>query len=181
MAIRVSDAGRGMGVAWCDRAPRELHLAAGVACTLVDEARVAGDEEVCGLLVGRREKAQCRVARTVACRNAAPEGRRQTRFEIDPRRLIEEERVARGSGEEVVGFYHSHPAGDPVPSPVDRTYMGLWPGMVWVILGARTPAMRDHVRAWSFDPGREAVPREVRIESARWESAMAERPITRDP
>ena len=177
----MSGAGQGTGAAWRDRAPHELHLAAGLAGTLVDEADAAGDEEVCGLLVGRRETAQSRVARTVACRNAAPEGRRQTRFEIDPRRLIEEERVARGSGEEVVGFYHSHPAGDPVPSPVDRTYMGLWPGMVWVIVGTRASATWGSVRAWSFDPGREVVPREVRIESARGESGMADRPITRDP
>ncbi|MDE0083632.1 MAG: M67 family metallopeptidase [Gammaproteobacteria bacterium] len=177
----MSDTGQGTGTAWGDAAPRELHLAAGLAGALVDEASVAGDEEVCGLLVGRRETDQSRVARTVACTNAAPEGRRQTRFEIDPRCLIEEERVARGSGEEVVGFYHSHPAGDPIPSPVDRTYMGLWPGMVWVIVGARASAMRGRVRAWSFDPGREVVPREVRIESARGESGMAERPITRDP
>ena len=177
----MSDAGQGTGEVWCDRAPRELHLPSGLAGTLVDEARVAGDEEMCGLLVGRREAVRSWVARTVACRTAAPEGRRQTRFEIDPRRLIEEERVVRGSGEEVVGFYHSHPAGDPVPSPVDRTYMGLWPGMVWVIVGARAPAMRGGVRAWSFDPGREEAPREVRIESARGESGTAERPITRNP
>ena len=177
----MSDAGRRTGTVSRDRAPCELHLPAGLAGTLVDEARVAGDEEMCGLLVGRREAVRSRVARTVACRNAAPEGRRQTRFEIDPRRLIEEERLARGLGEEVVGFYHSHPAGDPVPSPVDRTYMGLWPGMVWVIVGARAPAMRGGVRAWSFDPGREEAPREVRIESAQGKSGMDEWPITRDP
>ena len=177
----MSDAGQGTGAVWCDRAPRELHLPAGLAGTLVNEARVAGDEEMCGLLVGRREAVRSWVARTVACRNAAPEGRRQTRFEIDPRRLIEEERVVRGSGEEVVGFYHSHPAGDPVPSAADRTYMGLWPGMVWVIVGARASAMRGGVRAWSFDPGREEAPREVRIESDWGESGTAERPITRNP
>lgn len=177
----MSDTGQGTGTAWGDRAPHELHLPAGLAGTLVDEARVAGDEEMCGLLVGRREAIRSRVARTVACRNAAPEGHRQTRFEIDPRRLIEEERLARGSGEEVVGFYHSHPAGDPVPSPMDRTYMGLWPGMVWVIVGTHASAVRRGVRAWSFDPGREEEPREVRIESARGESGTAERPITRKP
>ena len=177
----MSNAGERTAAAWLDRAPRKLHLAAGLAGTLVEEARVAGDEEMCGLLVGRREAVRSRVARTVACRNAAPEGRRHTRFEIDPRRLIEEERVARGSGEEVVGFYHSHPAGDPVPSSVDRTYMGLWPGMVWVIVCARGTAVQGGVRAWSFDPGREEAPREVRIGSARGNSGTAEGPITRDP
>ena len=177
----MSDAGEGTDAVWHDRAPRALHLAADLAGSLLDEARAAGDEETCGLLVGRREAVRFRVARTVACRNAAPESRRSSRFEIDPRRLIEEERVARGSGEEVVGFYHSHPAGDPVPSPVDRTYMGLWPGTVWVIVSGRASAKRGGVRAWSFDPGREQAPREVQIESARRKSGTALRHITRDP
>ena len=151
---------------WWSGAPRELRLAAPLVGALVAEARGAGGEEACGLLVGRRERVRSLVARTVACRNAAPEGTRETRFEIDPRRLIEEERAARGSGEEVVGFYHSHPAGDLVPSPVDRTYMALWPAMVWVIVGAGVPGVPGRVRAWSLDPEREEVLQEVRIESA---------------
>ena len=89
---------------------------------------------------------------------------RQRRFEIDPRRLIEEERALRGSDEEVVGFYHSHPASDPVPSETDGTYMALWPDMVWVIVGPRAAGDGPRVRAWRLDSLREEKsPREVRI------------------
>ena len=166
MAARVSDGGEGAAGTWWSGAPRELFLSEHLSGALLAEACGAGSTETCGLLVGRREVVRSLVARTVACRNAAPVGMTETRFEIDPRRLIEEERAARTSGEEVVGFYHSHPAGDPVPSPVDRVYMALWPGMVWVIVGAGVSGMQGRVRAWSFDPEREVVPREVRIESA---------------
>ncbi len=166
MASRVSDGGEGTAGPWWSGAPRELFLAAHLSGALLAEARGAGSKETCGLLVGRREVVRCLVARTVACSNAAPMGTTETRFEIDPRCLIEEERAARGAGEEVVGFYHSHPAGDPVPSPVDRVYMALWPDMVWVIVGAGVSRMQGRVRAWSFDPEREVAPQEVRIESA---------------
>jgi proteasome lid subunit RPN8/RPN11 len=90
------------------------------------------------------------VTRLVVCDNVAPEALRARRFEIDPRRVIEEERALRGSGRAVVGFYHSHPMGLPVPSGTDRDYMALWPDSVWVILAREGPSP---VRAWAVGPG----------------------------
>ena len=156
-------------------APAELRLAAELSESLIAEARKAGPEEACGILVGRREPRRSLVVRTVSCQNVAPEGTRRRRFEIDPRRLIEQERALRGSGEQVVGFYHSHPAGDPVPSRVDRTYMALWPDMVWVIVGAGAAEDRSRVRAWNFRAEREEALSEVQILPAKEDEATSSR------
>ena len=144
--------------------PGALRLPGEVSESLIAEAQEAGREEACGILVGRREPGRFLVVRAVPCENVAAEGMRGRRFEIDPRRLIEEERAVRGSDEEVVGFYHSHPAGDPVPSKVDLTFMALWPDMIWVIVGATPDGAGPRVRAWRLDSlGKEKDPTEVRI------------------
>lgn len=144
--------------------PAALRLPGEVAESLTAEARRAGREEACGILVGRREPDRFLVVRAVPCNNVAAEGVRRRRFEIDPRRLIEEERAIRGTGEEVVGFYHSHPASDPVPSEVDGTYMALWPDMIWVIVRPTPAEDGPRIRAWRLEaPRGEEGPAEVRI------------------
>lgn len=130
---------------------------------MVAEARRAAPEEACGLLIGRRQRDHVGVTRSVPCSNEAPGEQRTHRFEIDPRRVIEEERAARGSSEEVVGFYHSHPEGDPVPSKVDLTYMALWPDAIWVIVGAAMEGPESAVRAWQLEPDSPAKVREIEV------------------
>lgn len=141
---------------------RSVEIPADVREAIVAATRRAGVEEACGLLVGRRVGAEVRVVRAVECENVAPAPDRQRRFEIDPRIVIEEERQARAEKEGVVGFYHSHPASDPVPSEVDRRYMGLWPDSVWLIAGPAGDGEGVALRAW--EPGREAGGRPAEIE-----------------
>ena len=141
----------------------ELRLPQRLTRRLIAEAQTAAPDEACGLLVGWRESDRVSATRTVQCENMAPRGTRTTRFSIDPRRLIEEERAIRGSKEEVVGFYHSHPASDPVPSLLDRTYMALWPEAVWVIVGAGSGRACPAVRAWNLDSADQELPTEVPV------------------
>ncbi len=141
----------------------KLRLSSRLSRPLVAEAREAAPNEACGLIVGLREANRVRVTRTVSCENQAPLETRESRFTIDPRRFIEEERFLRSSAEEVVGFYHSHPASDPVPSTVDRMYMALWPDAVWVIVGGEIENSEAAIRAWSLDMASDALPREVPI------------------
>ena len=153
-------------MSWPGEQVGELRLPAGLSGPLVMEARQSVPHEACGLIVGRREANRVWVTRTVSCENTAPPRTRETRFEIDPRRVIEEERSLRNSEEEVVGFYHSHPASDPVPSVVDRSYMALWPDAIWVIVGVEVEMAGGAVRAWSLDPADGKSAREVRVVSA---------------
>ena len=99
-------------------------------------AEAAYPAECCGLLIGAAAGARLwRVRRVVQSRNLAPAGRRD-RFEVDPALRLKLQRELRGSGEAVVGLYHSHPDGPPTPSATDLD--SAWePGLVWLITAVR--------------------------------------------
>ncbi len=65
--------------------------------------------ECCGVLLGRFEddgtKTVGRVARAGNTREDSP----HNRYNIDPKELIRIQREGRERGEDIVGFYHSHP------------------------------------------------------------------------
>lgn len=92
------------------------------------EAARARPEECCGLLLGRNGTIE--EARPAA--NVAADPRR--RFEIDPQALVDAHRVARSGGPQVLGYYHSHPAGPAAPSATDRA-QASHDGHVWAIAG----------------------------------------------
>jgi proteasome lid subunit RPN8/RPN11 len=102
---------------------------------LVTEANASPDAEVCGLLFGTRG----RIEAVEACANVAANPART--FEIDPAALFAAHRRARGGGAAVIGHYHSHPSGLPVPSPRDAA-QAMGDGAVWVIIGGSV------ARAW---------------------------------
>ena len=93
-------------------------------------AAVAAPEECCGILLGHGAT----ISAAVAARNVHPAPR--THFEIDPQALIDAHRAARAGGPQVLGYYHSHPAGPPEPSATDRA-MAAQDGRVWAIVGQR--------------------------------------------
>ena len=65
--------------------------------------------ECCGVLLGRFEddgtKTVTRVSRCGNTREDSP----HNRYHIDPKELIRIQREGRERGEDIVGFYHSHP------------------------------------------------------------------------
>ena len=109
---------------------------------LLAAADASPDAEICGLLLGTPDH----VAEIEPCANVAPDPARA--FEIDPRALFAAHRRARGGGHAVIGHYHSHPSGQPIPSPRDAA-QAMGDGALWLILGGGT------ARAWrSVEPGR---------------------------
>jgi len=65
--------------------------------------------ECCGVLLGRFEEDGTKsVVRAVHCGNTRRDSP-QNRYNIDPKELIRIQREGRERGEEIVGFYHSHP------------------------------------------------------------------------
>ncbi|KQS51080.1 MULTISPECIES: Mov34/MPN/PAD-1 family protein [unclassified Sphingomonas] len=108
---------------------------------LVAEAAASPDAEVCGLLFGAAE----RIEMAEVCTNVAANPARA--FEINPVDLFAAHRRAWAGGLAVIGHYHSHPSGLPVPSPRDAA-QAMGDGAVWVILGGGV------ARAWrSTDVG----------------------------
>jgi proteasome lid subunit RPN8/RPN11 len=64
--------------------------------------------ECCGVLLGQMngdERAVTSIARCGNTRTDSPENR----YHIDPRELVRIQREGRERGEDIVGFYHSHP------------------------------------------------------------------------
>ena len=101
----------------------------------LDSLRRHGEEtyphECCGVLLGQIEDDQrvvTSVARCTNTRNDSP----HNRYNIDPRDLVRIQREGRQRGEDIVGFYHSHPDHPPQWSPTDLAE-AHWIGCSYVI------------------------------------------------
>jgi proteasome lid subunit RPN8/RPN11 len=103
-----------------------LNVTRSVLRAILAEAARAAPEEACGLLLGRG----LRIEEARGAENCAPDRRRD--FEIEPQALIDAHRSARAGGPEVIGYFHSHPAGAAEPSATDRALAGH-DGRVWAI------------------------------------------------
>jgi proteasome lid subunit RPN8/RPN11 len=65
--------------------------------------------ECCGVLLGQDDSNGVRtVTSTARCGNTRTDSP-QNRYNIDPRELVRIQREGRERGEDIVGFYHSHP------------------------------------------------------------------------
>lgn len=104
-----------------------LTVTSGVMATLLSEAAKAAPEECCGLLLGRGEL----VSEARPASNVAPD--RLRHFEIDPMALFAAHKQARAGGLELLGYYHSHPEGHPVPSATDCEHAS-GDARVWAIV-----------------------------------------------
>lgn len=105
-----------------------IEVSSALLARLIAEAADAHPLEACGLLLGEG----ARIYETRRCANVHPQPDRH--FEIDPRALIAAHRAAREGGQQVLGYYHSHPAGPPEPSATDRAH-ATRDGRVWAIVG----------------------------------------------
>ena len=80
---------------------------------ILRHARAETPRECCGLLVGS-------TARIASIHHARNLHESPTRYRIDPADHFAALRAAEARGLDVVGAYHSHPAGAAVPSQTDR-------------------------------------------------------------
>jgi proteasome lid subunit RPN8/RPN11 len=78
-----------------------------------DSLRQHGEEtypnECCGVLLGRFEDDGTRVVTSIARAGNTRTDSPRNRYNIDPKELVHIQRDARERGEDIVGFYHSHP------------------------------------------------------------------------
>ncbi|MFZ9395671.1 MAG: Mov34/MPN/PAD-1 family protein [Erythrobacter sp.] len=116
----------------------QMEVTSDVIDWLAAQARAAHPRECCGILLGH--EGRIREARATANVHPAPE----THFEIDPQALIDAHRAARSDGApQVLGYYHSHPGGNAVPSATDRA-SAAGDGRIWAIIaGAEVRFWRD--------------------------------------
>lgn len=148
-----------------------LVLTAEARDAMVATAREGAPREVCGVLggelndavadptdrestngaTGGTEDAGARTAQashvTTALKATNVADTPRTRYALDPAEQLELMTRIEEIGEEVVGFYHSHPAGPPEASGTDLE-LATWPGRSYVIvsLGSAPPS----VTSWRY-------------------------------
>ena len=98
-------------------------------------AGAAHPHEACGLLLG--EGARITEFRETANVHPNP----QTHFEIEPQALIAAHRSARDGGDQVLGYFHSHPRGPAEPSSTDQAAAAR-DGRIWAITAG------EELRLW---------------------------------
>jgi proteasome lid subunit RPN8/RPN11 len=116
---------------------------------MLAQARERYPFEACGVLVGVVQSL-ARVERVVPVVNREQEHPR-VRYQIAPEDLIRIQREARDRGEEIVGYYHSHPDHPARPSETDRRIAaeGLSDGVFHVVVGVEK-GERAVPTAWVF-------------------------------
>ncbi|MFB6170761.1 MAG: desampylase [Haloarculaceae archaeon] len=110
---------------------------------VVDHARARAPAEVCGVLAGERDAGRVTGVHRTANAAATPE----TRYRIDPREQLAVMEAVADVGDDVVGFYHSHPAGPPAPSETDAA-QATWKGYPYVVVAL--DGEHPFVGAWEW-------------------------------
>jgi proteasome lid subunit RPN8/RPN11 len=145
---------------------------------LLEDLRRHGEEtyphECCGVLLGRRGGEERAVTAVVRCGNARGD-RLHDRYTIDPRELLRIEKLSRSRGEEIVGFYHSHPDHPARWSQTDLAE-AHWLGCSYLITRVaegRAEATNAFLLAGSGEEDKRFVDEEIRVQGATPETARA--------
>ena len=119
-----------------------IRLSPALRDIIVAHCRRALPNEGCGLLLGHRHDEQAVIAEVLPARNIRDSSQR---YEIEPEVVLAADRRARAAGQLLLGAWHSHPDGAPVPSTTDRAE--AWPDWCCLIVGLADPA-HPELRAW---------------------------------
>jgi proteasome lid subunit RPN8/RPN11 len=101
-------------------------------------------KEVCGILAGVGEQ----VREIIPIQNAASDPAHF--FQLDERSFTQAMFDIERTGLSLIGIYHSHPNGDPIPSQVD-IQQANYPDTAYVIVGLNHSEPR--LAAWQIRPG----------------------------
>lgn len=129
--------------------------------------------EGCGVLLGEVGDGRRVVTGVQAAANRWAE--RADRYRVDPELLVRLLTEEDEGGPRVLGFFHSHPDGAPVPSPTDLDH--AWPWYHYLIVPVYEGRARAG-RAWELQDGRfmerdlvrgeEAAPGPSQSKEATW-------------
>ena len=109
-----------------------LKLAPSAYVSLRQHGEETYPHECCGVLLGQFDEDSAKVVSRIArCGNTRADSP-HNRYNIDPRELIRIQREGRERGEDIVGFYHSHPDHPAQWSPTDLAE-AHWFGCSYVI------------------------------------------------
>lgn len=123
-----------------------LWLTDAQAGAILDHARSEAPREACGLIAGVPEAGVYRAVEIIPVANTAPDPLHL--YHMDKTELARQITRLNARKLTLVGLYHSHPAGDPIPSPVDIA-QAAYPDTAYLIAGLR----RGDLAAWEIRYG----------------------------
>lgn len=125
-------------------------------------AEAAYPAECCGLLAGADHSSQeVRITRVVPSDNVSQTSTRDS-FEVDPKVRFDLMRALEGTGERIVGHYHSHPDHPAAPSATDLSML-YEPELFWLIASVSNHTT-EAIKAFCALPDASAfVPVPIRI------------------
>jgi len=118
-----------------------LWLKPALAQEIVAHARAAQPNECCGVILGHRGTGN----QIVPIPNVASAP--MYNYQMEEQSLLKVLYQAEREQLEVIGFYHSHPRTDPIPSPTD-TKLANYPDVAHVIAGLKNG--NAHLAVWSI-------------------------------
>jgi desampylase len=113
--------------------------------TILTHVLAEAPREACGLIAGTGSRAQ----EITSIPNVAPDPLQH--YEMDPQALAKSLMQMSGRGLDLIGFYHSHPSDEPVPSPTDVA-QAAYPRTAYLIVGLKNPT-KPQLAAWTIDYG----------------------------
>jgi len=124
--------------------------------------RTAGENaypnECCGVMIGEIDKAGVKTVKSVqAIENSWEDGEQYHRFLITPEDIMRAEQTARSMKLDVVGFYHSHPDCEAVPSEYDKDH--ALPFYSYIIVSVKKGKAED-LNSWELTLNRAEFLRE---------------------
>ena len=122
----------------------QLWLRPELARTIVDHAKRSIPNECCGVIIGAGIEAH----EVVPVPNIATDP--QHYYRMDDRVLTDLFFRVQRENKAIIGFYHSHPTSEAVPSKADVT-LASYPDMAYVIASLRGAEVK--LAAWSIKPG----------------------------
>jgi proteasome lid subunit RPN8/RPN11 len=136
----------------------ELRCGADLLDAMLADTRARHPREACGLVLGHRRGTVWLALGYHPCPNRSR--RPESGFRIAPLEFLAAARSARDQGLEILGSFHSHPSGEPRPSPRDcADRAGL--GTLWIAAFGTAGAS---VGVWRDRHGLPLVPLRLRIE-----------------
>lgn len=124
-----------------------LHIPRHLLQRIYRQAVQGCPEESCGILVGTPGQVK-RVEKVFPTENIDLR-RGRDRYVIDGRDFLRADREARSCGQEILGFYHSHPDAPSLPSVVDlRRAWSEYSYLIVSVMEGEEPTSRS----WVLDP-----------------------------
>jgi proteasome lid subunit RPN8/RPN11 len=142
---------------------RALKLSEELAGRIRAHGAEAYPHECCGALLGRDAQPAREVLGLLPLANARQDSPRN-RFSITPDDVRLAEKTARENGQDLVGWYHSHPDSPARPSDYDREH--AWPWYSYIIVGVEA-GVPGQMKSWRLADDRASfAPETIEVAAA---------------